>query len=126
MRQCISNLSLWLFIFSNISRFPTKLNVDVNRLSLFQTCIEFDIIINRGLGGDSLNIEIIGTLASVLILVSFLFNEEKQIRMTNIIGAGIFVVYGLFTGAFSIWFLNASLIIIHLYKLNRMKMKLNR
>lgn len=64
-----------------------------------------------------MNIEIIGTLASVLILISFMFNDEKKIRMTNIVGAGIFVVYGLLTNAFSVWFLNAGLILIHIYKL---------
>lgn len=70
-----------------------------------------------------MNVEIIGTLASVMILISFLFNDEKKIRLMNIVGAAVFVVYGLMTGAFSVWFLNAGLIIIHLYKLNKDRFK---
>lgn len=70
-----------------------------------------------------MNVEIIGTIASVIILISFLFNDEKTIRITNIGGAAIFVVYGVMSGAFSVWLLNAGLILIHLYKLNKNRFK---
>ncbi len=70
-----------------------------------------------------MNYEIIGTVASLLILVSFLFNDEKKIRLTNIVGAAVFVVYGLLINAFSIWFLNGALIIIHIYKLSKQRIK---
>ena len=58
--------------------------------------------------------EFIGILASVLVLISFIFKNEKQIRMVNILGALCFVIYGLLIGAFSVWFLNGILVIIHI------------
>ena len=64
-----------------------------------------------------MNFEIIGTLASVIVLISFTFKSEKKIRVVNIIGAILFVVYGALNGSFAVWFLNAALILIHLYKL---------
>lgn len=63
------------------------------------------------------NFEIIGTIASIIVLLSFLMKGEKRIRLINILGAMVFVVYGVLIRAFSIWFLNAILVIIHLYKL---------
>ncbi|MDN6722197.1 MAG: hypothetical protein L0L52_08160 [Staphylococcus equorum] len=63
--------------------------------------------------------EIIGTTASFVVLASFLMNEEWQIRVVNIFGAALFVFYGVLIGAFSVWVLNAILIIVHVYKLVR-------
>ncbi|NWO18850.1 YgjV family protein [Leptotrichia sp. oral taxon 223] len=62
-------------------------------------------------------IEIIGILATLFVLLSFSFSEEKHIRIINVIGALLFVVYGLVTNALSVWLLNSILIIIHIYKL---------
>lgn len=66
-----------------------------------------------------MNYEFIGTVASVIVLASFLMNDEKHIRIINILGASFFVAYGLFIHAFSVWFLNAALILIHVYKLSK-------
>lgn len=66
-----------------------------------------------------MNYEIIGTMASIMVLLSFLMVGEKKIRLINIIGALIFVVYGLLINAFSVWFLNGALVIIHLYKIKK-------
>lgn len=63
--------------------------------------------------------EILGTLASVLVLISFLMRGEKKIRIINIVGALLFVIYGILINAFSVWFLNGALILIHLYYLTR-------
>lgn len=68
-----------------------------------------------------MNYEIIGTLASIIVLLSFLVAGEKRIRAVNIIGAIVFVIYGLLINAFSVWFLNGALTIIHLYKLYKLK-----
>lgn len=65
--------------------------------------------------------EVLGTTASLLVLLSFLMKGEKNIRMINIFGAFIFVVYGLFIDAFSVWFLNGSLFVIHIVKLLKMR-----
>lgn len=66
-----------------------------------------------------MNYEIIGTMASIMVLLSFLMVGEKKIRLINIIGALMFVAYGLLINAFSVWFLNGALVIIHLYKIKK-------
>lgn len=66
-----------------------------------------------------MNYELIGTLASIIVLLSFLISGEKKIRVVNIVGAFVFVIYGLLINAFSVWFLNGALVIIHLYKLKK-------
>ena len=64
-----------------------------------------------------MNYEVLGILASVFVLISFLFKKERSIRLVNIFGAIIFVIYGLLINALSIWLLNGILIFIHLYYL---------
>lgn len=61
--------------------------------------------------------EMIGTIASVIVLISFLMKGEKKIRVINIVGAIMFVIYGILIKAFSVWFLNGMLLVIHLVKL---------
>lgn len=60
------------------------------------------------------NIELIGILGSVFVLLSFLMKDVRKIRIINIIGALLFVIYGMYINAFSTWFLNASLVCIHI------------
>ena len=64
-----------------------------------------------------MNYEVLGILASVFVLISFLFKKERSIRLVNIFGAIVFVIYGLLINALSIWLLNGILIFIHLYYL---------
>ena len=59
----------------------------------------------------------IGTAASILVLMSFLFSGEKKIRLVNIFGAVLFVIYGALIDAFSVWFLNGMLLMVHTIKL---------
>lgn len=66
-----------------------------------------------------MNYELIGTLASIIVLISFMIKGEKKIRLINIAGAFAFAVYGLLINAFSVWLLNGVLILIHIYKLKR-------
>ena len=63
-----------------------------------------------------MNFEEIGTIASIIVLISFLCKSERKIRIINIIGALLFVIYGALNGSFAVWFLNGALILIHLYK----------
>ena len=60
-------------------------------------------------------VEALGIIATIFVLLSFLFRAEKKIRIVNIIGAALFVAYGILMGALSVWLLNALLIIIHIY-----------
>lgn len=68
-----------------------------------------------------MSVEIWGIIATLFVLTSFLCNEEKYIRMVNIIGALIFVGYGLVLQALSVWLLNGILVVIHVIKLRRIR-----
>ena len=61
--------------------------------------------------------EALGIIATLFVLVSFLFTNEKRIRQINIIGAVLFVIYGVIIGAHAVYILNGALIFIHIYKL---------
>lgn len=60
-----------------------------------------------------MNYEVIGTIASVIVLLSFIATQEKRIRIINIFGAALFVLYGILINAFSVWLLNGILILVH-------------
>lgn len=64
-----------------------------------------------------MNYEIIGTIASIIILISFLTNKVSRIRVINIIGSLIFVIYGVLISSFSVLLLNSMLIVVHIYYL---------
>lgn len=65
--------------------------------------------------------EFIGIIASLFVLISFLFKSVKKIRTFNIIGAAVFVIYGILINALSVWILNGILIFVHLFYLNKLK-----
>ena len=65
--------------------------------------------------------EIIGIVATLFVLLSFLFTAEKRIRQINIIGAILFVIYGVIIGALSVYILNGALILIHIFKLYKQR-----
>ena len=56
-------------------------------------------------------------LGTIFVLLSFIQNDEKKIRKINILGAILFVCYGLITKTYSTAFLNLCLCIIHIVKL---------
>lgn len=66
-------------------------------------------------------VELLGILSTVFVLISFLFNDTVKIRIVNIIGAGLFVIYGILLNALSVWLLNGALILIHIYYLIKNK-----
>lgn len=59
-------------------------------------------------------VELIGICGTLFVLLSFLMKKVNKIRIVNIIGAILFVIYGLLINAFSTWLLNSILIIIHI------------
>ena len=65
--------------------------------------------------------EIIGIIATLFVLASFLVNNIRKVRLINIVGAALFVVYGMAIGAFSTWLLNGLLIVIHIRFLKKQK-----
>ena len=65
--------------------------------------------------------ELIGIAATLFVLASFIVNDIRRVRIINIAGAALFVVYGILIGAFSTWLLNGLLIVIHIYYLTKKK-----
>lgn len=60
-------------------------------------------------------VELIGIAGTLFVLASFLMKDYRKTRVINIIGALLFVIYGLCIGALSTWLLNGILIFVHIY-----------
>ena len=66
-------------------------------------------------------IELLGLAGTCMILIAFSCNTEKNIRVLDAIGAGLFVAYGLLTRTWSTAILNVALIGIQAFKLLKRK-----
>lgn len=77
------------------------------------------------LSSAKMKYELIGLCGTVFILIAFLFNTEKQIRIFDMVGSVLFVVYGALIGAYSNVVLNSALILVHIVKLHKMKINAN-
>lgn len=64
-----------------------------------------------------MSVEVLGVIASVVILFSGLMKGERKLRLVAVIGSALMTIYGVFLGAFSVWFLNGALTFAHLYRL---------
>lgn len=62
-------------------------------------------------------IEFIGIVASVLVLISFVSSNMKKVRTINTLGCVLFVIYGVLIHSVSVWFLNGACFILQIYKL---------
>lgn len=60
-------------------------------------------------------IELIGLVSTLFVLISFLFDDIMLIRILNMVGSILFVVYGILSGSLSVWILNGCLVFVHLY-----------
>ena len=58
--------------------------------------------------------EVIGIAGTLFVLLSFLMKDIKTVRTINIVGALLFVIYGILAGAFSTWLLNGILVLVHI------------
>ena len=65
--------------------------------------------------------EVLGIIATLVVLVSFSFNKEKHIRIVNSFGSILFIIYGLWIGALSVWLLNGSVLALNIYKIVKNK-----
>ena len=70
-----------------------------------------------------MNIEILGWVATLVIIVSFLVNDIKTLRTFSLIGACMWVIYGFAIQSSSIVFLNLVIVGIQVYKLYKIKLK---
>jgi len=65
--------------------------------------------------------EIIGIVATLFIVFAFTRNGEKQIRILDLVGAALFVIYGVLIQSFSTILLNGILIAVQIFKLYKLK-----
>ncbi|MEO1643805.1 MAG: hypothetical protein AAFR67_01365, partial [Chloroflexota bacterium] len=61
--------------------------------------------------------EIVGYIASALVAVSLLMTSILRLRIINLIGAIVFVVYGVLIVAYPIVLTNAIIVCINVYQL---------
>jgi hypothetical protein len=67
-----------------------------------------------------MNLEYIGYLASIMIVVSLLMKSILRLRVINLIGAIIFTLYGLLIKSYPVAASNGAIILIDLYYLYQM------
>jgi uncharacterized BrkB/YihY/UPF0761 family membrane protein len=67
--------------------------------------------------------ELIGWLATILIIVSFMQKDILILRKLSLLGAILWIAYGLISEAWSIVFLNSIICIIQLYWIAKNKLK---
>ncbi len=61
--------------------------------------------------------EIIGYLASLFVLLSFLFKDIRTLRIVNSIGCACFVIYGVLLSSIPVIVTNVAILIINAYYL---------
>lgn len=66
-------------------------------------------------------LELIGYLASIMVLVSMLMNSLLKLRIINLVGSGIFSVYGFLIDAPPVGFLNLFIVFANIYHLYKIK-----
>jgi hypothetical protein len=67
-------------------------------------------------------IQILGWIATLVVLLSFLFHGVKM-RTLNSIGALLWCVWGYYTNEVSVMFLNTTIVLIHLIMIIRIQRK---
>ena len=64
-------------------------------------------------------LELIGWVGNVFVVISFLNNDTLKLRSYNLVGASLWLVYGIVAGSFSIIFLNVVVISIQIVKITQ-------
>jgi len=66
-------------------------------------------------------VEVIGIIATLFIILAFLNKDVKKIRIFDIVGALLFILYGLLIKSFSTVLLNLVLTGVNIYQLYKLK-----
>lgn len=67
---------------------------------------------------DNINLlEILGYIASLIVLISLLMSSIIKLRWINLLGSAVFSLYGFLIGAFPVGFMNLCICIINIYYL---------
>lgn len=71
-------------------------------------------------------VELIGVIASIVVVISFFMNGEKRIRKMNTVGSFIFGIYGILINSISIQFLNIVSVIVNIIKIYKLNQEENK
>jgi len=63
-------------------------------------------------------LDIIGWAAAVFVIISFLINDMLWLRIVNMVGASLWLTYGIMDTSNSIIFLNVIIVSIQFYKIS--------
>ncbi|MEZ7901876.1 MAG: hypothetical protein ACI8RY_000776 [Urechidicola sp.] len=66
-------------------------------------------------------VEYIGYVAMAFIGVSFLMKDIRKLRLLNLIGAGLFIFYGILLKQPPIYLLNSFILLVNIYYLFQKK-----
>lgn len=64
--------------------------------------------------------ELLGYLASALVVLSLLMSSVLRLRIIGVIGASVFATYGLLIGAIPVLLTNGTIVLVHAYHLRRL------
>jgi len=65
-------------------------------------------------------LEIVGWIATFVVIGSFLINDMLKLRSVNLVGATLWLIYGIIGGSFSIMFLNIVVMCIQVFKIRQL------
>ena len=65
-------------------------------------------------------LEIVGWIATFVVIGSFLINDMLKLRSVNLVGATLWLIYGKIAGSFSIMFLNIVVMCIQVFKIRQL------
>ena len=66
-----------------------------------------------------LNFELLGYLASLFVAISLMMRSLTRLRVINLVGCLLFVVYGLIIGAYPVAVMNSFILLVNLYHLQQ-------
>ena len=65
-------------------------------------------------------LEIVGWVATFVVIGSFLVNDMLKLRSINLVGATLWLIYGIIASSYSIMFLNIVVMSIQIFKINQL------
>lgn len=67
--------------------------------------------------------EVVGYIATVIVLISWFLKDQKQMRIVNIFGAAGWIISGVLSGSLSLIIFNVTLSVLQAYRLYEMRQK---
>ena len=69
---------------------------------------------------DISTLEIVGWIATFVVIGSFLVNDMLKLRSINLMGATLWLIYGIIASSYSIIFLNVVVMSIQIFRRNQL------